>query len=182
MSEMTCKHIRKKLVSYADGDLSPTETEAVRRHLQQCDGCREVLTALERSIGLAEAIWEDGIASLQAVSAPVSPKGRGIRWSRVGLAAAAALLLAACSIVLWRVRSRPGPAGPHAREVRTLAQIERDVSRAGVSAQLFAAAEMLAKEPEAHAIASERFYSIVNEYPDTPAARRARERLAPLNP
>lgn len=43
---MKCKDVRRLLIAYLDGELEPTEQEAIRDHLAECASCREELAAL----------------------------------------------------------------------------------------------------------------------------------------
>lgn len=47
---MNCRHARKQLVPYADGDL--TDASGLQTHLDSCDGCRRELDDLQRSLNL----------------------------------------------------------------------------------------------------------------------------------
>ncbi len=42
----TCRHIRKKLSAYQDGEVEPAEKEAIEDHLRTCDACRKEHEAL----------------------------------------------------------------------------------------------------------------------------------------
>jgi len=42
----TCRHIRKKLSAYQDGEVEPAEKEAIEDHLRTCDACRKQHAAL----------------------------------------------------------------------------------------------------------------------------------------
>ena len=100
---MTCPEVDQQLDAYLDGGLSDAERVAIDAHIEQCSACRDTLDglrrlrletqALPRSIEPARDLWSD-IAPRLAPPAPARPR----RWrpplSPIGLAAAAALLLA----------------------------------------------------------------------------------------
>ena len=50
--EKSCENIELMLVDYADGQLSPSDSSMVGEHLAQCEECRNVLDALEKSLEL----------------------------------------------------------------------------------------------------------------------------------
>lgn len=43
---MKCKHVRRLLVAYLDGELTPKYQQAIRDHLERCASCREEMAAL----------------------------------------------------------------------------------------------------------------------------------------
>lgn len=110
---MSCQAIQELLSGHVDGELSPEEAGRVRRHLETCEGCREVaddLAALrDAAAGLgdllrqemedADAGWdalaEELGAGQQKASEPVAQRAehRAARsaWPYVALAAAAAV-------------------------------------------------------------------------------------------
>ncbi|MFH1373264.1 MAG: zf-HC2 domain-containing protein [bacterium] len=45
---MDHSYYRDRISAYADGELSPMEKEAVRRHLDECEQCRQLLGEIER--------------------------------------------------------------------------------------------------------------------------------------
>ena len=45
---MRCGHVRKRLATYVDGQLSPVERQGVERHVQDCETCRAALARLVR--------------------------------------------------------------------------------------------------------------------------------------
>ncbi len=101
---MNCDNIIKYLDAYLDATLSPVEALAVRRHLEECRTCAARLRELS---GLKSALAQLPVpepepAALErilaaAVQAPQLPARRAHRsdiWQKVGLAAAACVLLA----------------------------------------------------------------------------------------
>ena len=76
----TCRHIRKKLSAYQDGEVEPAEKEAIEDHLRTCDACRKEHEALihtyemfmslpdmEPSLGLSSRIAEKVIRADEPV-------------------------------------------------------------------------------------------------------------------
>ena len=70
MTDRSCEEIRDLLVDYADGELSPQDSQAVAEHLAGCPECREIVKGLERSLNLATAIWLDNLTGSK-VGGPV---------------------------------------------------------------------------------------------------------------
>jgi anti-sigma factor RsiW len=163
-----CATFEPLLVEYADGELPEAEAQAVRAHLEACAQCRVMVAALNKSLGLAQAIWTVGAAR----TAPRQMRRWPLRWA--GLAAAA-VLLALGARMLWN-RGHRGPVPtPVAQEI-TPEQAELVAARAGVSAQMLGAADYLAENGAAE-LARERFAYVVDAYPETDAAGIARSRL-----
>lgn len=168
--QKSCKDIAEMLVDYADGQLSPSESSEVAEHLAKCENCRSILEALHTSLDLAGVIWEDGLAETEAIRISIPRKARKLRWPRYAAVAAGILLVVTTSIV-WRTLMRPTKKEP------TFAEIERKIADAGNAARLLAAAELLAKYPDAQIIAKRQYRYIVKTYPQTPAAAEAKLRI-----
>lgn len=168
--EKSCKDISEMLVDYADGRLSPGESSEVAEHLAKCEDCRRTLEALKRSLELAGIIWEDGLAETEAIRIPIPKKVRKFRWP--GYAAVAASILFVVTISgVWRALVRPTEKEP------TFAEIERRISDSASATRLLAAADLLAKYPDAGAIAKRQYHYVVKTYPETPAAAEAKLRI-----
>lgn len=128
--------VEGRLSGYLDGELSATESEGVRAHLEACPSCRELLDELRR---VAEAardledrppprdLWPDIEARIRRSPRPGpravrrgAGRGRSGRGRRVSLTipqlAAAALLLVGLSAGLTRAVLAPG-SGPGAQNV-----------------------------------------------------------------
>jgi len=168
--EKSCEYIKEMLVDYADGRLSPVESNEVATHLAKCENCRRMLDALRKSLELAGVIWQDGLAQTNAIRIPISRKTRKLRWLRYAAIAASILLVVAASVV-WRVLLRPTEAEP------TFAEIERKIIESGNAARLLAAAELLSKYPEAETIVKRQYQHIIETYPETSAAAKAKLRI-----
>ena len=95
---------------------------------------------------------------------------RKFRW--FGYAAIAASILLVVTISgLWRALVRPTGQEP------TFAEIERRISDSASATRLLAAADLLAKYPDAEAIAKRQYHYVVKKYPETPAADEAKLRI-----
>ncbi len=168
--QKSCKEISEMLVDYADGRLSPSKSSEVAEHLAKCESCRKTLNALQRSLELTGVIWEDGLAETETIHIPIPQKARKLRWPRYAAIAASVLVVVTTSIV-WRVLVRPPE-----REL-TFAEIERKIIESGSAARLLAAADLLAKYPDAKTIVERQYRYIVKTYPQTPAAAKAKLRI-----
>jgi len=168
--QKSCKDIAEMLVDYADGQLSPSESSEVAEHLAKCERCWSILEALQCSLELTGVIWEDGLAETEAIRIPIPRKARKLRWPRYA-AIAASILLVLTSALVWRAIIRP------TEKELTFAEIERKIIESGSAARLLAAADLLAKYPDAETIAKRQYRYIVKTYPETPAAAKARSRI-----
>ena len=167
--EKSCEDIEQMLVDYADGQLSPSDSSKVAEHLAICEYCRKMLNGLQKSLELAGVIWTDAHTETENVRIPIN-KNRKIRWPRYAAIAASILLVATASIV-WRTLVRP-----KGNEL-TFAEIERKITESGSAARLLAAAELLSEYPEAETIVKQQYQHIVETYPETTAATKAKLRM-----
>ncbi len=169
MTRTTCEELADKIVDYVDGELPPPEAQSVDRHLAECDCCRQTAEALRRSLDLAKVLWSDNLA--EPVAAAPAGHGRILpRWSFYPLAAAAGILLAVGLLVL------PSHQGPQSHAIRA-EHVERQVARAGLAAELFAATQMLAQCEGTETIVEHQYQYILREYTDTPVAKTIRAGL-----
>lgn len=168
--QRSCEDISEMLVDYADGQLSASESSEVAEHLVKCECCRRTLEALQSSLKLAGVIWEDGLAETKTIRIPIPRKARKLRWPRYA-AIAASILLVLTSALVWRALVRPPE-----REL-TFAEIERKIIESGSATRLLAAADLLAKYPDAETIAKRQYHYVVKTYPETPAAAEAKLRI-----
>lgn len=168
--EKLCEKIEEMLVDYADGQLSPGESNMVSEHLAKCEHCRKILEALQRSLELAGVIWADGLAETKEIRAPLPLKHRKIHWLRYSAAAAGIILLLTTSI-LWRSLVRPVE-----KEIN-FADIERRITEAGTAARLLAATELLADYPDTKSIVKQQYRHIAETYPETPAAKEVKLKI-----
>jgi predicted anti-sigma-YlaC factor YlaD len=167
--ENSCKDIEQMLVDYADGRLSESDSSKVAEHLAECEECRKLLAALQKSLKLAGIIWADGLAETKNIS--IAPtKTRKIHWSRYA-AIAASILLAVTVSIVWHTLTRP-----KVNEL-TFAEIERKINESGSAAQLLAATELLAEQSNAQALIQQQYRYIVERYPETSSAIVAKSKM-----
>lgn len=168
--ERPCEDIKEMLVDYADGQLSPDESKEVVEHLAKCERCQGMLEELQRSLELAGVIWADGLEESKEIRVPIQGKAKKIHWPRYAAVAAGILLVLTTSIV-WRALVRP------AEKETSFAEIERKITDSGNAARLLAAAELLAEYPDDQSIVKEQYRYIVETYPETAAATKARLKI-----
>jgi predicted anti-sigma-YlaC factor YlaD len=166
----SCEKISEMLVDYADGRLSASESSEVDEHLAKCDDCRKTLRALQRSLELASAIWEDGLAETEAIHIPVAHKIKKAHQYKYAAIAASILLIFTGSIALHVL------VGP-AKSEPTLAEIERRITDSASASRLLTAADLLAKYPDTKEIAKRQYHYVVKKYPQTSAAAQAKLRI-----
>ena len=168
--EKSCEMIEEMLVDYAEGLLSTGESNKVAEHLKKCQHCRKILEALQKSLALAGVIWDDGLAETKDIRIIIPGKIRNIPWPRYAAAAAGIILLLTTSIV-WRTLMMP------VETEINFADIERRITEAGNAARLLAATELLAEYPDAQSIVKKQYRYIVETYPETSAANKAKLKI-----
>jgi hypothetical protein len=167
--EKSCKDMEIMLVDYADGQLSQIDANKIKEHLSECQECRKLLTTLQKSLELAGVIWSDGLAETENTRIPAA-KTRKIHWTRC-TAIAASILIAATASVVCLTLTRP-------REHKlTFTEIERKITESGSAAQLLAAAELLSNNPDAENIVKQQYQYIVETYPQTSSAIKAKSKM-----
>jgi hypothetical protein len=171
--EKSCEKIEELLVDYADGQLSPSESNKVAEHLEKCKSCRKILRALNKSLELVGVIWTDGLCETKEIRDPIQGKTRKIPWPKFAAAAAGIILLITTSIV-WRAFIRP--VKPPKKEIN-FADIERRINNAGNAARLLAATELLAEHSDSQSIVKDQYRYIVETYPQTSAAKEAKLKI-----
>lgn len=167
--EKTCEDIELMLVDYADGQLSPADSNKVADHLTKCANCRKLHSGLQKSLELAGIIWADGLAEADNIRIPAT-RIKKIRWPRY-TAIAASILLVATTSVVWHTLTKP-----KANEL-TFAEIEHKITESGSAARLLTAAELLSKNPNAETVVKQQYQYIVEAYPETTAAAKAKLRI-----
>jgi len=167
--EKLCKNIELMLVDYVEGQLSPGDTSTVTEHLAQCESCRRIHDALHKSLELASVIWADTNTDIENIRIEAI-KTRKIRWPRYAAIAASILLVATASIV-WHTLTRT-----KANEL-TFAEIERKITESGNAAQLLTATELLAEQPDVQALIQQQYRYIVERYPQTSSAVKAKAKM-----
>lgn len=166
----SCREIDEMLVDYADGQLSPDDSSQVAEHLAQCEACRKVLDALQKSLELAGVIWNDSLIETENIRIPTSQKSKKLPLLRYAAIAASILLVVTTSIV-WRALVKP-----EQTEI-TFAEIERRITESASAARLLAATELLAEVPDAQPIVDQQYRYIVETYPETTAAKNAKSKI-----
>lgn len=165
----SCEEISRMLVDYADGQLSPGESNEVAGHLAECESCSKVLNALQKSLSLAQVVWEDGLADIESVRIRPRPKVR-IHWLRYAAIAAGILIVVITSFILRKppelVQDEP-----------SFAEIERKINDSASAARLLAATELLTEYPDAKSIVDRQYSYIIERYPETPAAAEAKLKM-----
>lgn len=167
--EKSCREIEEMFVDYADGQLSPSDSSMVAEHLATCEHCRKMLGGLQKSLELASVIWADAHTETENIRIPAA-KNRKLPWLRYA-AIAASILVVATTSIMWHTLIRP-----KGSEL-TLAEIERKITESGSAARLLAAAELLSKHPEAKTVVEQQYRSIVETYPETAAALKAKSKI-----
>jgi len=167
--EKFCENIKQMLVDYADGQLSPSDSGKVAEHLATCEHCRKMLNGLRKSLELAGVIWADIHTETENIRIPVT-KNRKLPWLRYAAIAASILLIVTTSVV-WHTFVRPK------RSELTFAEIERKITESGSAARLLAAAELFSDNPKAETIVKQQYQHIVETYPETSAATKAKLRI-----
>ncbi len=170
MTKTPCEGLSDRIVDYVDGELPQHEAQIVAQHLSECPRCRQTANDLEKSLRLATIIWQENLADTMA-AAPVGRPWKVHRGSLYVLAIAASLLFAAGLLVL--PVSRQSPSDP----TITAEQIEGQVARAGLAAELLAATQMIVQCEGTESIVERQYQYILREYADTPAAKTIRASL-----
>jgi predicted anti-sigma-YlaC factor YlaD len=167
--EKSCKDIEQMLVDYADNQLSQNDSSKVAEHLTRCRNCRRLHSGLQKSLELAGVIWADAHTETEKIHIPTT-KTRKIRWSRYAAIAASILVVATTSIV-WRTLVKPE------ESELTFGEIERKIIDSSNAARLLTAADILSETPKAEAIVKQQYQHIVDTYPETAAAAKAKSRI-----
>jgi anti-sigma factor RsiW len=177
MKEHNCQIVSKEeLVAYADGDLSANRSEGIAEHIANCQNCRSMAESLQRSLQVTQAIWRTSEAQWPK-TIPLKRLKSG-KWSfRKMAAVAAGILLVLGAGAVWRMLSRPTERAGISREQALAVGIKRNIADSGDAARLLAAAELLSKYPEAEKDVKQRYQHIVEKYPETAAAAKARQKI-----
>ena len=183
MKEHICQDIsHETLLAYADGELSPTEVEQITKHIAQCENCQTMLSALHRSLQVTQVIWQSDEARWPKKHSFKRPILN--RWlvRRVATVAASILLVVGVG-VMWRVLYKPSeqirPIRPEPMAAQ-IDEIEIEVQRAAVAAQMLAVADMLAAQPGGREYAKKRYTYVINSFPGRNESEQAKLRLQNL--
>jgi len=170
MEKVACTEIADKLTAYADGELPQHESGMVAEHLAQCPDCRKTLSALEDSLRLTRIIWDDNLARTDNIDLALPAKSRSRRRLRYVAVAAGILLAVTCSVIRYATVKEP-----------TFQEIEHQIAQAASATRLLAALELLAEYPDAELIVQQQYLHIVDMYPQTAAADKAKARIKELS-
>lgn len=105
---MRCQQTEKQLPEYLEGSLSPSAQEAVRRHLDECDRCRQAYRSLETLSEWTQASVclpaEVPAGLLQGVRERIKKPSRSVRlrpwwWQKAPVLAAALAVLIVASLL-----------------------------------------------------------------------------------
>jgi len=99
---MTCEDYRDLLVAFHDDELSESELNLVKRHLQDCDGCSQELAEIRQFAQKMHTATAPFRESVQRISAPRSAGGSTRSFRIPSWAAIAAVLLLLASF--WYVK------------------------------------------------------------------------------
>ena len=170
MDKKCDKISQEQFVAFADGELSPVEAKEVSEHVSQCEDCRAMVEALEKSLEIVRDSWADEYAKWPKHFEPrLKPQHRAMRVA----AAAASILLVVGLGLIWRMTSEP-------ERPQTQAQIEQLVMQEGIAAQMLAVGDLLARHPEGREYARERYKEIIKSFSHTVYAEQAKLRIKSL--
>jgi predicted anti-sigma-YlaC factor YlaD len=164
----SCDNFADMLVDYADGLLPDEQSAKVAEHLSECDNCRELLKSLQRSLELAQVIWQNNLSqTAETIRIPAPAEVRRRSWPKY---AAAAVLIISAIFITTNTMEKP------VKDQPTFAEIEQKITDAGNAAQLLAAADLLAGYSDAETV-RQQYRRIVEIYPHTPAAAKAKSQI-----
>jgi len=183
VKEHICQDISyETLVAYADGQLPPAEAEQITKHIARCESCKTMMSALQRSLQVTQAIWQSDEAQWpkkHSFKKPILSK-RLVR--RLATVAASILLVIGVGVmrrVLYRPSEQIRPIRPEPMAAQ-IDDIEIEVQRAGVAAQMLAVADMLAAQPGGQEYAEKRYIYVINSFPGRDESKQAKLRLQNL--
>ena len=183
MTEYICQDIPKEtLVAYADGELPASEAQQIRKHMAHCENCRTMLKALQRSLLATQALWKSRQAQWPKKNSYKKPLLS--RWLIRRLTAVAASILVLISIgVIRHALYKPSEKSFSTKsepKIQKIDEIEMEVHRAAVAAQLLAVADMLAAQPGSEQYAEKRYVYIINSFTGRDESKQAKLRLQNL--
>jgi predicted anti-sigma-YlaC factor YlaD len=180
VKEETCQVVSKEeLVAYADGELSSSEAEQIAAHVADCERCRTILDALERSLHVTQVIWQTGEAQWPKTLSPNTLKPSPWPYWKV-TAVAASILLALGIGLTWRLLSEPSERPGVMDKEPTAAEIEAAANRAALAAQMLAVADLLFSQPGGEQYAVKRYGDLITSFPETQQSAEARLHLKRL--
>ncbi len=174
MKEHTCQLIsEEELVAYTDGDLTPSEAERIAAHVATCPECRTITEALERSLQVTQAIWQTGQAQWPETRSFDRTISNGVPF-RKAMCVAASILLILGAGAMWLLLSESSEPTRSVSEETKIAELRLKIADSADAARLLAAAELLNKYPEAKDSVERRYRYIVETFPETAAAAKAK--------
>ncbi|MHC4739684.1 MAG: zf-HC2 domain-containing protein [Planctomycetota bacterium] len=165
-----CKRIEDLLIDYADKQLPPDESSKVAEHLSFCLNCRLKVEALNKSLILSRVIFEDNLSQIEDIQLPVAKRTR-IKWIRPIAVAAAVLFVASLFLIFQTQQTAPVE---QTTTASSLDSIECQINQAAIAAKLLATADLLTKYPDNQNIVQNQYYHIIETYPNTSAAEKAK--------
>jgi anti-sigma factor RsiW len=163
-----CDNFADLLVDYADGLLDAEQTAKVASHIGGCDNCRTLIQSLQKSLELAEVIWQDNLSQTpETIRIPAPARTTQRSWLRY---VAAAIIIISAIFITTNTMEKP------VKDQPTFAEIEQKITDAGNAAQLLAAANLLAGYSDAETV-KQQYRRIVEIYPHTPAAAKAKSQI-----
>jgi len=177
VKEHTCLIVSKEeLVAHADGDLPPSEAERIAEHIAACPVCQAVIEALERSLQVTQAIWQT--AQARWPETPSFDKVRSNKWPhRKAMRVAAGVLSIVAVGAAWQLLPESSDHRRTVSEEAKVIELKLKIADSADAARLLAAAELLSKYPEAKSGIRQRYQHIVETYPETAAAAKARLKI-----
>jgi len=177
VKEHICQIVsREELVAYADGELPSSEAEQIAEHIANCPNCQSMAEALQRSLQVTKVIWQTSEAQWSKTR-PLE-RFQSSKWSFWKAAAvAASILIVLGAGAVWRMLPRPTELTGISREQALAVEIKRKITDSGDAARLLAAAELLNKYPEAGSTVKRRYRHIIEKYPETTAAEKAKLKI-----
>jgi len=180
VKEHVCQIVcKEELVTYADGDLSPSEAERIAEHIATCPNCQAVTEALERSLQVTQAIWQTGEAQWPETQSfdRIMPSRQPLR--KLAAIAASLLLLVGVGLT-WRLLTERGEPTRVIGTEPTAAEIEIRVNHAALAAQMLAVADLFASQPGGKEYAVKRYNYLIDSFPTREESTQARLRLKTL--
>jgi predicted anti-sigma-YlaC factor YlaD len=172
MIEKSCEDIQKILVDYADGQLAHEERTIVSRHLDNCENCRELLNALNKSLELSTIVWEENLGEIDSVPIAASPKIRKIHWFKYA-AIAASILILVTTAVFWRSVNKP----QERKTEMSFEEIERNIDDSASAARLLAAIELIADYPDYKEIVENQYRYVTQRYPEISTSEKLKLKI-----
>lgn len=197
MSEIK-DHWRDRLSEYLDDELDGAERAEVEQHLSGCDACRSTLAELRRVVERARQLGDPApemdlwpaissrirsagasdhrraSARAGAGAASVLRRRRGWTFSTPQLAAAAVLLVALSSSIVWQVAEEAGSR----RSPPATPAVQAPTAQASTAVELVPGSRTASHDYRAAIAELERVLEDREQQLDTTTVRKVRERLA----